>query len=38
MLGYGVVLVIAAAGSWLVTFVARTLAIRCGAIDVPEDR
>jgi UDP-GlcNAc:undecaprenyl-phosphate GlcNAc-1-phosphate transferase len=38
MLGYGVVLVISAAGSWLVTFVARTLAIRCGAIDVPDDR
>jgi len=38
MLGYGVVLVISAVGCWLVTFVARTLAIRCGAIDVPDDR
>jgi len=38
MLGYGVVLVISAVGCWLVTFVARTLAVRCGAIDVPDDR
>ena len=38
MLGYGVVLVVAAVTTWLLTFVVRRFAVRLGAVVMPGDR
>lgn len=38
MVGYGVILVVSALASWLLTFAARRLAIGCGVIEAVSDR
>ena len=38
MVGYGVILVVAAVGSWIFTFIGRGIAIRCGLMDTVSDR
>ena len=38
MAGYGVILAVSALASWLLTFAARRLAVRCGVIEALSDR
>ena len=38
MFGYGVVLIVATVGTWLLTFGARWVALRAGAVVAPDDR
>lgn len=38
MVGYGIILAVAAVGSWIFTFVGRRVAIRCGLIEATSDR
>ena len=38
MLGYGLILAIAAFGTWILTFAARSIAVRCGAVVAPDER
>ncbi|GAC1600062.1 MAG: MraY family glycosyltransferase [Acidimicrobiales bacterium] len=38
MAGYGVILAVAAIASWIATFAARRVAVRCGVIDSLSDR
>jgi len=38
LVGYGIILAVAAVGSWIFTFLGRRLAIRCGLIEATSDR
>ncbi|GAC1318796.1 MAG: MraY family glycosyltransferase [Acidimicrobiales bacterium] len=38
MVGYGIILAVAAVGSWVFTYLGRGIAIRCGLMDTVSDR